>query len=41
MRGIDNGVTDANFGQITTAHGNQAVQTNPNRLLQGSLRLTF
>jgi hypothetical protein len=33
---------DAAFGQITTANNNaQSVKSNPNRLLQGSLRLTF
>jgi len=37
----DTTLGDAAFGQVTTAHGNQAVQTNPNRLYQGSLRLTF
>jgi hypothetical protein len=37
----DTTLGDAAFGQITTAHGSQAVQTNPNRLWQGSLRLTF
>ena len=37
----DTTLGDANFGQVTTARGNQAVQINPNRLLQGSLRLTF
>jgi hypothetical protein len=37
----DTTLGDANFGRITTAHGNQAVQSNPNRLLQGSLRLSF
>jgi hypothetical protein len=37
----DTTLGDANFGQITTAHGSQAVQVNTNRLLQGSLRLTF
>ncbi|HWE00421.1 MAG TPA: hypothetical protein VG345_15325, partial [Bryobacteraceae bacterium] len=37
----DTTLGDAQFGQITTEHGSQPVQTNPNRLLQGSLRLTF
>lgn len=37
----DTTLGDAAFGQITTEHGSQSVQTNPNRLLQGSLRLTF
>ena len=37
----DTTLGDAAFGQITTAHGNQAVQVNQNRLLQGSLRLVF
>jgi hypothetical protein len=32
---------DPQFGQVTTAHGTQSVQINPNRLYQGSLRLTF
>jgi hypothetical protein len=33
---------DANFGQITTANNNaQSVKSNPNRLLQVSLRLSF
>jgi hypothetical protein len=37
----DTTLGDAAFGQVTTEHGGQSVQTNPNRLLQGSLRLTF
>jgi hypothetical protein len=37
----DTTLGDAAFGQITTAQGNQAVKVNQNRLLQGSLRLTF
>jgi hypothetical protein len=37
----DTTLGDASFGQITTAQGNQAVKVNQNRLLQGSLRLTF
>jgi Carboxypeptidase regulatory-like domain len=37
----DTTLGDAAFGQITTAHGSQPVQTNPNRLLQGSVRITF
>lgn len=37
----DTTLGDAAFGQITTAHGSQAVQVNSNRLYQGSLRLTF
>lgn len=37
----DTTLGDAAFGQITTEHGSQSVQTNPNRLFQGSLRLTF
>ena len=37
----DTTLGDAAFGQITTAQGNQAVKVNLNRLLQGSLRLTF
>lgn len=32
---------NADFGQVTTAQGTQAVKINPNRLLQGSLRITF
>ena len=33
---------DTQFGQITTANNNaQSVKSNPNRLLQVSLRLTF
>jgi hypothetical protein len=33
---------NANFGQITTANNNaQSVKSNPNRLLQVSLRITF
>jgi hypothetical protein len=34
-------LSDPQFGQVTTAHGTQSVQINPNRLYQGSLRLTF
>ena len=37
----DTTLGDAAFGQITTAHGSQAVQVNMNRSLQGSLRITF
>jgi len=37
----DTTLGDAAFGQITTAHGSQSVQVNMNRLLQGSLRITF
>ena len=32
---------DAAFGSVTTAQGSQSVKINPNRLLQGSLRITF
>ena len=37
----DTTLGDAQFGQVTTAQGTQAVKINPNRLLQGSLRFTF
>ena len=37
----DSNYSDAAFGQITTAYGNQSVQVNENRQLQLSLRLTF
>jgi hypothetical protein len=37
----DSNFSDAAFGQITTAHGNQSVQVNENRQLQMSLRLMF
>jgi hypothetical protein len=37
----DTNLSDAAFGQIITAHGSQSVQVNSNRLLQGSLRVTF
>jgi len=37
----DTTLGDAAFGQVTTAQGNQSVKVNQNRLLQGSLRLTF
>jgi len=38
----DTTIGDPQFGQITTANQNaQAVKVNPNRLLQGSLRLSF
>ncbi len=33
--------TNSDFGQVTTAHGNQSVQVNNNRQLQFSLRLQF
>ena len=33
--------TDAAFGQVTTAHGNQSVQVNNSRQLQFSLRVVF
>jgi hypothetical protein len=32
---------DPTFGLVTTAQGTQAVKINPNRLYQGSLRITF
>jgi hypothetical protein len=34
-------LTDAAFGQVTTARGTQSVQVNNNRQLQFSLRLLF
>jgi hypothetical protein len=37
----DTNFSDAAFGQITTARGNQSVQVNENRQLQFSLRLMF
>jgi Carboxypeptidase regulatory-like domain len=37
----DTNYSDAAFGQVTTAHGNQSVQVNENRQLQFSLRLMF
>jgi hypothetical protein len=37
----DTNFSDAAFGQVTTAQGNQSVKVNMNRSLQGSLRLTF
>lgn len=37
----DTTLGDAAFGRVTTEHGSQAVQTNPNRLLQMSLHLFF
>jgi hypothetical protein len=37
----DTTLGDAAFGQVTTAQGTQSVKINPNRLLQGSLRITF
>jgi hypothetical protein len=37
----DTTLGDAQFGQVTTAQGTQSVKINPNRLFQGSLRLTF
>ena len=37
----DTSLSDAAFGQVTTAQGNQSVKVNMNRTLQGSLRLTF
>jgi hypothetical protein len=37
----DTTLGDAAFGQVTTAQGVQSVKINPNRLLQGSLRITF
>jgi hypothetical protein len=37
----DTTLGDAQFGQVTTAQGTQSVKINPNRLYQGSLRLTF
>jgi hypothetical protein len=37
----DTNYSDAAFGQITTAHGNQSVQVNENRELRFSLRLMF
>lgn len=38
----DTTLGDVQFGQITTANQNaQSVKVNPNRLLQGSLRITF
>jgi hypothetical protein len=37
----DTNLSDAAFGQVTTAQGNQSVKVNMNRTLQGSLRLTF
>jgi len=37
----DTNFSDAAFGQVTSARGNQSVQVNENRQLQFSLRLTF
>lgn len=37
----DTNFSDAAFGQVTTARGNQSVQVNENRQLQFSLRLAF
>jgi hypothetical protein len=37
----DTNFSDAAFGQVTTARGNQSVQVNENRQLQFSLRLMF
>jgi len=37
----DSNYSDAAFGQVTTAHGNQSVQVNENRQVQFSLRLMF
>lgn len=37
----DTNYSDAAFGQVTTAHGNQSVQVNENRQLQFSLRVMF
>ncbi len=37
----DTTLGDAAFGQVTTAQGSQSVKVNPNRLYQGSLRITF
>jgi hypothetical protein len=37
----DTNYSDAAFGQVTTAHGNQSVQVNENRQMQFSLRLLF
>jgi hypothetical protein len=37
----DTVLTDAAFGQVTTARGTQSVQVNNNRQLQFSLRLLF
>ncbi|PWU09003.1 MAG: TonB-dependent receptor [Terriglobia bacterium] len=37
----DSNYSDAAFGQVTTARGNQSVQVNENRQLQFSLRLMF
>jgi len=34
-------LTNADFGQVTTARGTQSVQVNDNRQLQFSMRLTF
>jgi len=37
----DTNFSDAAFGQVTTARGNQSVQVNENRSLQFSMRLSF
>ena len=37
----DTTLGDAAFGQVRTENGGQVVQINPNRLYQGSIRITF
>jgi hypothetical protein len=37
----DTNFSDAAFGQVRTAQGNQAVKVNMNRSLQFSMRLSF
>jgi hypothetical protein len=37
----DTSLSDAAFGQVTTAQGTQSVKVNMNRSYQGSLRITF